>query len=136
MRTLPNKSNNFNGHGQTIATVESAPAPKTIRRLTLATGHESLISEAQAYGETFDSFGATTGAPHSQALTELLAEGARVATTQALYWLEREGTYCPVCEQMSAQLVESFGGDHFINGQLQGVDLSRYVCPCGNDWWD
>ena len=47
------------------------------------------------------------------------------------------GTYCPECEDMTAQVVESFSGDYRTGGQMQGVDLSRYVCTkCQYDWWD
>lgn len=86
MRRLPNRTNHYNGHGQTIATPIISEAPKTVLRERLSTGETSLITESEAYAELCCFFDAATkGTPLSEALTEILLDGGRLATPLAIY---------------------------------------------------
>lgn len=83
MRRLPNRKNNFLGHGATVAFPSSFyDDPKTVRRRHLLTGAEIMISEAQAAFETSRSWGALPG----HTLTEVLDTGALFITMKAVYW--------------------------------------------------
>ena len=87
LRKLPNKFNNYNGHGRTTALPSSFyDGPKTVRRRLHKTGEEVLITEAQARVEAINSWDALPGVFINQTFAEILDSGVRMATLQAEYW--------------------------------------------------
>ena len=86
MRRLPNRNNNYNGHGATLALPSSFHNDlKTVRRRMLCTGEELVITEAQARSEAINSWGALRGRLINQTFTEILDSGVSLQTLQAEY---------------------------------------------------
>ncbi len=60
--------------------------PKNITCEAIQTGDVMLVSELDVYGATYESWrAADRKSPHSEVLRELLAQGATLATTKALF---------------------------------------------------
>lgn len=92
-RRLPNRSNNYNGHGLTQAIpYQFFDGPMTICRRMLRTGQEIMINEAVAAHETgvlelrAGSWRPVRGLSASQAMTAILDSGGILITLQACYW--------------------------------------------------
>lgn len=92
-RRLPNRRNNFLGHGATLAIPASFfDGPMTVRRRHLHTGQEIELTEAQTISETgalesrAGSWRPIRGLSAAQAMSAILDSGAILITLQAAYW--------------------------------------------------